>query len=107
MLRQRSEGRLTAEGVPEGFPKVLWIEGMDGLEFFREHPKLNTKPIGRSRLHEAANDRCGGIGELLKVDEDWKVVYHAPYFRSEQFFGTFVSFYYDFGLLALLRLWPC
>jgi hypothetical protein len=78
MLRQRSEGRLTAEGVPEGFPKVLWIEGMDGLEFFREHPKLNTKPIGRSGLHEAANDLRGCIGERLRADEDWKMVCHAP-----------------------------
>ena len=79
---------------------------MDGLEFLREHPKLNTKPIRRSRLHEAANDLCGCVSERLRVDEEGKVVCHAPWFRPKQFFGAFVSFYSDFGLLAPLRLWP-
>src|SRR6266446_5705781 len=106
MLSERREGKLTAKSVPKGFPKVLWIEGMDGLELLREHPKLNTKSVCRSRLHKAVNDLCGGIGELLRVDEDRKVVCHAPCFRPEQFFGAFVSFHYDFGLLAPLRLWP-
>jgi len=67
-LSQRREGKITAKGVPKGFPKVLWIEGMDRLELFREDPKLNTKPIGRRRLHKVTNDLYRGIGELLRVN---------------------------------------
>ena len=78
---QRREGKTYTEA--KGFPKVLQIEGMDRLELFREHPKLNMKPIGRRRLHKVTNDLCRGIGELLRIDEDWKVVGYAPCFRPE------------------------
>jgi len=92
--------------MPKGCPKLTGLEGMDGLEFLREHPDLNTKSIRGSRLHKAPNDLCGGIGEFFKVDDDWKVVCHAACFSPKQRFRSFVSFNDDFKFLATFRLGP-
>ena len=73
---------------------------MDGLEFLREHPELNTKSIRGSRFHKVPDDLCGSISEFFKVDDDWKVVRHAPCFYPEQRFGSFVRCTDDYRFLA-------
>ena len=106
ILSRRKKERLTSKCMPKGRPKITGLEGMDGLEFLREHPDLNTKPIRDSRLHKAPNDLCRGICEFFEVDKDRKVVCHAVCFSPKQPFRSFVNFDDDFRFLAMFRLWP-